>query len=536
MSDDSFERSLTSSGTESYFNTGVYSPELNLTPNAADEAKVEKTLIPFFYRLEHISLSQDFNLLFQRHDCLQILQNFLDMVKVELSSIVAETDMCGLKRCMLEAFSHFHNHVNGPLPEEFMFDPANAWPMGVLFLLCRYLVKCRDGVVRVIFERTGSYNISEKQVKTEDPSMGYDYVRSRIIRIVGMGKGVFAALALSMAETVNELPRAAAEMYAAAFDVGMSHRQSLQRLPSAFRRLPFSLMVIGLRRITLLFFLNEVNKGSIFNFNTFPPQSHLEPTVIISDRVVVVTGHPCDVSRLKVVLKSFSIRTGTRAKTTDILEAGAQHHSTLNLAAYHDLLQRWHISGVKLSSSLLKRDVVSTVSREEWRDGHHDNSFANFQQEVAHSVTCTNQILSHFLDGDPLQYFAIGGHEVTFKNLLKWDQEPTRPHRKLLFTSRRSTTTQGVRRSLEHMGVINRIWHETHPNSNTLMLDLDSPLTCDDPTGDDDSAAFAQEIMKYVPVEASLLAHVTDVASLLELWDATDFSARPLNYQPPQRI
>ncbi|KAG5510151.1 hypothetical protein JKF63_07047 [Porcisia hertigi] len=123
---------------------------------------------------------------------------------------------------------------------EFFSDAVNSWPLHMLYLTCCFYVAACErgfGALTTALSKGG---------------------------IVCSGKGLFAALAVSMAQSEEELIRSTACMYRAAFYTGVLMRKRHQSFETETRLTTtggFTLLVVNIPIITLRRLVARVNEG-----------------------------------------------------------------------------------------------------------------------------------------------------------------------------------------------------------------------------------------------------------------------------------
>ncbi|CBZ24557.1 conserved hypothetical protein [Leishmania mexicana MHOM/GT/2001/U1103] len=123
---------------------------------------------------------------------------------------------------------------------EFFTDAVNSWPLHMLYLTCCFYVTAREH--------------------------GFDALATALCKggIFCSGKGLFAALAVSMAQSEEGLIRATACMYRAAFYTGVLMRKRQQHFETETRLTAnggFTLLVVNIPIITLRRLVARVNEG-----------------------------------------------------------------------------------------------------------------------------------------------------------------------------------------------------------------------------------------------------------------------------------
>ncbi|SYZ63654.1 hypothetical_protein (plasmid) [Leishmania braziliensis MHOM/BR/75/M2904] len=123
---------------------------------------------------------------------------------------------------------------------EFFSDAVNSWPLHMLYLTCCFYVTAREH--------------------------GFDALATTLSKggIFCSGKGLFAALAVSMAQNEEDLIRSTACMYRAAFYTGVLMRKRHQHFETETRLTVnggFTLLVVNIPIITLRRLVARVNEG-----------------------------------------------------------------------------------------------------------------------------------------------------------------------------------------------------------------------------------------------------------------------------------
>ncbi|CAG9570265.1 conserved hypothetical protein [Leishmania major strain Friedlin] len=123
---------------------------------------------------------------------------------------------------------------------EFFTDAVNSWPLHMLYLTCCFYVTACE--------------------------RGFDALAAALCKggIFCSGKGLFAALAVSMAQSEEDLIRSTACMYRAAFYTGVLMRKRHQHFETETRLTAnggFTLLVVNIPIITLRRLVARVNEG-----------------------------------------------------------------------------------------------------------------------------------------------------------------------------------------------------------------------------------------------------------------------------------
>lgn len=536
-----------------------------------NNAKRVGKLYPLIGRLEHISLKDDFQLILRSHP--DVVIPFMERVGEELVKCVEEHPTRSGVREIVDVFFYVKNDLEN-VPFKFFNDPIIAWAMDVIFAVCNYLVKaeCVKGNLPVV--RNGH---------TTSMKRNYASIQELVASaaILTFGKSVFGSLAVSMAETKDELPRTTAEMYVVAYDVGFAHRMVSRSL---FRCEPcesFNLFVVGISTGVLEMLLSKLNEGLWYDGELQRPFSHLELTLVLGTRSVVVSGYSTDIAKLKLALRAFSESKGVRLYFSEIMLSCPQNHQTLNERVYRELLARWEHEGVHLDSSRLKCTVLSPATGEPWNASSWAPNSDCFQKEVALTVTCSRHVLKNALQkvSKDDRLTCIGGGAFGVEQLLDWEKGglASMAVQPILFPLKQQTSDIGVRQTLKKMATINEAWnnafperrkilsttssllesqldsHSNHYHSNHSRADEDNAffVSCpcensdeDEPLSRDVLSAcsrcqnetrdlnilisprmekFFEKVNLHIKVDPRRFRFVTNVSMLLELWDAADF-------------
>lgn len=451
-------------------NPTFYSSEefFGLDEEQRDDCRHLGKIFPLIGRLEHVSLKDDFQIILSSHP--EVVSSFLNSVGDELVQMISKNGRSDGAE-IIDAFIFVKNNLDS-IHRGFFMDPVIAWPMEVIFGVSNYLTKVECVKGKLSVARNGTMQSVERNYAT---------IRelASSAAILTFGKSVLAAFAVSMAETKEELPRTTAEMYLVAYDVGFVHRMVSRRHFPGFQKESFNLFVVGLPLHVLRIFLTELNKGFCCEKLSLP-FSGLEPTIIFGCRSAVVSGHPIDISRLKVILRAFSDIKGVRVSCSDIMLSCPQNHHELNERVYRELIAKWIHEGVRLNLSRLKCTVLSPVTGKPWRAKDSTHHHDSFQQEVALALTRCSHVLPNSLEQmskcDRLS--CIGGGKLGVDQLLSWEKGiPALPElRNFFFCLKRQTTEIGVRQTLRKMAVINEAWNNAFPKRKRILSTVSSLL------------------------------------------------------------
>ena len=279
---------------------------------------------------------------------------------------------------------------------EFFSDALNSWPLHMLYLTCCFHVTaCEHGFAALTAAlQTGG--------------------------IVCSGKGLFAALAVAMADGEEGLVRSTACMYRAAFYTGVLMRKRHQLFESETRLTTsggFTLLVVNIPIMTLRRLVSRVNEGyDVFapmNGNSgpgggvadaatstssstaagrrgavgrygaspgssptspsaqtapFQPYSVIEVSRVISSRSAVLCGHPLDLLRLDMILARFADFNGVKIHKEYLPAGGPENSNFFNKRMPHELLGLWRARGVSFSLSSVRLPVYSPVNGDLWTD------------------------------------------------------------------------------------------------------------------------------------------------------------------------
>lgn len=445
-----------------------YSSEdfFSLDEEHRDDSRQLGKVFPLIGRLEHVPLKDDFQIILSSHR--EVVIPFMTRVGEEIVQMILNSGRSDGAE-IIDAFFFVKNDLDN-IRSVFFMDPVIAWPMEVAFAVCNYLVKveCIKGKLSV--DRNGM---------TQSVERNYATIRklASSAAIFTFGKSVLAAFAVSMAETKEELPHTTAEMYLAAYDLGFVHRMVSRRHFPGFQKESFNLFVVGLPLQVLRMFLTEINKG-FCSEELSTPFSALEPTIIFGSRSAVVSGHPIDISRLKLILRAYSDTKGVRVSYSEIMLSCPQSHHELNERVYRELIAKWKHEGVRLNLSRLKCAVLSPVTGKPWKAKDTTQHSDSFQQEVAFALTRCSHVLPNSLEqmskNDRLS--CIGGGKLGVDQLLSWEKGvPAFPElRNFLFSLKRQTTEMGVRQNLRKMAVINEAWNNAFPKRKRILSSASS--------------------------------------------------------------
>ncbi|KPA77068.1 hypothetical protein ABB37_07402 [Leptomonas pyrrhocoris] len=266
---------------------------------------------------------------------------------------------------------------------EFFSDAVNSWPLHMLYLACCFHVTASEHGFAALTAalRTGG--------------------------IVSSGKGLFAALAVAMADGEVDFIRSTACMYQAAFYTGVLMRKRHQMFESETRLTAsggFTLLVVNIPISTLRRLVARVNEGydvfvpmktpggdnsatvsssavgqsgvspggsptlSSTQHVAFQPHSVIEVSRVISSRSAVVCGHPLDLLRLDMVLARFADFNGVKIHKEYLPAGGPENSNFFNKRMPHELLGLWRARGVSFSLASVRLPVYSPVNGELWAD------------------------------------------------------------------------------------------------------------------------------------------------------------------------
>ncbi|KAF8281346.1 hypothetical protein TcBrA4_0090470 [Trypanosoma cruzi] len=292
--------------------------------------------------------------------------------------------------------------------EQFFMDPLISWPLHLL-----YEVSC--------------FYVSAKLHGYHDT---FETIRQQG-GLFASGKGIFAALAVAMSPTEEELVHHASRMYRATFFVGLVYSKMEKRLQTHLENSPqrsFALLLVNISTISLQLLLDEVNKVSFGSGNCdgccdrnkccVIPMSKLEMTRIISSHSAIVCGHPLDLERLSTVLVCYAESTGVRVHMEYLLTTVPENSTFYNQWQHLELLQMWKDNGVELEDSKLQLTLYSPVDGQPWKN----SSKCTLADCIASTTTCSSQDLTyslqHMRGGDVLLDFS--GATPCMSQLIAW--------------------------------------------------------------------------------------------------------------------
>jgi hypothetical protein len=278
---------------------------------------------------------------------------------------------------------------------EFFSDAINSWPLHMLYLVCCFHVTaCKHGFEALAAAlQTGG--------------------------IICSGKGLFAALAVAMADGEDGLIRSTACMYRAAFYTGVLMSKRHQLFESETRLTTsggFTLLVVNIPIMTLRRLVTRVNEGyDVFvpmknscttragggfhnnldtsssttagrrsnvglsstspsstpvlpstQSTTFPLHSVIEVSRVISSRSAVLCGHPLDLLRLDMILARFADFNGVKIHKEYLPAGGPENSNFFNKRMPHELLGLWRARGVSFSLASVQLPVYSPVNGDLW--------------------------------------------------------------------------------------------------------------------------------------------------------------------------
>ncbi|KAG5483936.1 hypothetical protein CUR178_06933 [Leishmania enriettii] len=289
---------------------------------------------------------------------------------------------------------------------EFFSDAVTSWPLHMLYLTCCFYVTAREH--------------------------GFDALATALRKggIFCSGKGLFAALAVSMAQNEEDLIRSTVCMYRAAFYTGVLMRKRHQHFEAETRLTAsggFTLLVVNIPIITLRRLVSRVNEGydvfapmrdiketeveggsTSFDANsnsaavsggTAPtslrrrsdrphsptsssgyasasspfarsmphnPHSVIEVSRVISSRSAVVCGHPLDMLRLDMILTRFANFSDVKIHKEYLPAGGPENSYFFNKHMSHELMGLWKARGVSFSLSSVQLPLYSPVNGDLW--------------------------------------------------------------------------------------------------------------------------------------------------------------------------
>ncbi|ESL06639.1 hypothetical protein TRSC58_05684 [Trypanosoma rangeli SC58] len=280
----------------------------------------------------------------------------------------------------------------GAPDDQFFTDPLISWPTHVL-----YEVSC----FYVTAKKRGYHNIFEAMRRQGG--------------VFASGKGLFAALAVAMSPTEEELVHHTTQMCQAACIVGLVYSKLEKQLQVQVKKCAlrsFSLLLANISTISLQLLLDEVNKldfgskgrdgGCGDNTSHCIPMSRLELVRIISSHSAIVCGHPLDLERLSTLLLRYADATGVLVQMEYLMTTVPENSPFYNTWQHLELLQLWKESGVELDAAKLQLTLYSPVDGQPW------NKFTTcaLSNRVAVAVTYALQDLTcslqHMRSGDVL--------------------------------------------------------------------------------------------------------------------------------------
>ncbi|KAG5485406.1 hypothetical protein LSCM4_06043 [Leishmania orientalis] len=289
---------------------------------------------------------------------------------------------------------------------EFFSDAVTSWPLHMLYLTCCFYVTAREH--------------------------GFDALAAALRKggIFCSGKGLFAALAVSMAQSEEDLIRSTVCMYRAAFYTGVLMRKRHQHFEAETRLTAsggFTLLVVNIPIITLRRLVSRVNEGyDVFapmrdiketeaeggntsfdaNSNTTAvsggtaptslrrrsdrphsptsssgyasasspfarsmphnPHSVIEVSRVISSRSAVVCGHPLDMLRLDMILTRFADFSDVKIHKEYLPAGGPENSYFFNKHMAHELMGLWKARGVAFSLASVQLPLYSPVNGDLW--------------------------------------------------------------------------------------------------------------------------------------------------------------------------
>ncbi|GET86706.1 hypothetical protein, conserved [Leishmania tarentolae] len=289
---------------------------------------------------------------------------------------------------------------------EFFTDAVNSWPLHMLYLTCCFYVTAREH--------------------------GFNALKLALCKggIFCSGKGLFAALAVSMAQNEEDLIQSTACMYRAAFYTGVLMRKHHQHFETETRLTAnggFTLLVVNIPVITLRRLVARVNEGydvfapmrdihkekemergstwlnpnnntavsagttptprgrcggrlhspnsstghvpassSFAKFMPSYPHSVIEVSRVISSRSAVLCGHPLDMLRLDTILARFADFNDVKIHKEYLPSGGPENSYFFNKHMAHELMELWKARGVSFSLASVQLPVYSPVNGDLW--------------------------------------------------------------------------------------------------------------------------------------------------------------------------
>ncbi|ORC88502.1 uncharacterized protein TM35_000161400 [Trypanosoma theileri] len=325
-----------------------------------------------------------FAALFKRH---QLLEPFLRRVLQSCEDIYPrEIDI-------MEFLSNADVSPN----DIFFMNPLIAWPLQVLYTISCFYVTAKLYGYQEIF-------------KLFKPRGG----------LFASGKYIFAALAVAMSPTEEELMYHTSRMFRAAFLVGFINNENKEHFENQLhgcRQRSFMLLVVNISITSLQLLINKVNKVQLGpcsseswsedNSSRIIPMSRINIARIISTRSAVVCGHPTDLERLNILLINYATSTGVKVHREYLPTTTPENSSFYNQPQYLRLLQLWSDNGMEFDSSMLQLTVYSPVDGEAW----NRESKCVLTDKIALAVTSLTQDLTyslqHVREDDVLLNFSL---------------------------------------------------------------------------------------------------------------------------------
>ncbi|RNF08085.1 hypothetical protein TraAM80_02997 [Trypanosoma rangeli] len=299
----------------------------------------------------------------------------------------------------------------GAPDDQFFMDPLISWPTHVL-----YKVSC----FYVTAKKCGYHNTFEAMRRQGG--------------VFASGKGLFAALAVAMSPTEEELIHHTAQMCQAACIVGLVYSKFEKQLHVQVKQCAlrsFSLVLANISTISLQLLLDEVNTlnfrpksrdgGCGDNTSHGIPMSRLVLARVISSHSAIVCGHPLDLERLSTLLLRYADATGVLVQMEYLLTTVPENSPFYNTWQHLELLQLWKESAVELDAAKLQLTLYSPVDGQPW------NEFTTcaLADRVAVAVTYALQDLTcslqHMRSGDVLLDFSAAA--PCMSQLIAWTRK-----------------------------------------------------------------------------------------------------------------
>jgi hypothetical protein len=247
-----------------------------------------------------------------------------------------------------------HPSDSSPSADSFLNVPFISWPVHTLLQSWYFLLTARRygwaPVTELFRSRVGASGSA--------PTTG---------GLLGLGKGIFAMLAVSEAAPGGEAALAAAVAkhmrgaYAAGRALYLHHElMRASRVPSAASSsssLPSStdsampshssLLVVNVSSPVLQLLVEAANSESGVCI------SDLQVSRVLAPRAAVVCGHPADLARLQVLLNSFSVVSGSKIHCDPLPSATPENSHFYNDAVVQEVLRTWLGIGFRVDTTAL---------------------------------------------------------------------------------------------------------------------------------------------------------------------------------------